>query len=441
MVVAEDTYPLHKAAFYNDVDTISTLLENVSGVDIQRQDMHGNTALHISTMLGHQEATLMLLAHNAPVSKKNGDGWNCLIEAVSYGNREIITSMLRKLKAQSKQDMLKRKPHLLKVLSEFGDFYLELKWDFHSWIPLLSKVLPSDLCKIYKRGTSLRLDTTLVDLNDRSFERGDISFIYNSGTEKKPSRFFILDNYAKVFQRVKNEDIESEIEDEVDLLMSSDMVNVHMSTKPITFERTFAGWLFRHEKCEKVGEYNASFYAVRGMSLVTKKRREHLSAEDVKKNKALIKSLAAGSAMLEEELKCSSCRESLEPPERTAVTWDEYINALPKEPPRLGRPMVLKQSSKNFNAFVAMSDEFPLRVDVLLDILEVVAPFKHLSKLRDFCQLRMPPGFPVKIEIPLLPTITAKVTFQKFAFRNDLTSQMFQVPSYYREDPSRFKDL
>uniref|UniRef100_A0A0N5AX81 ANK_REP_REGION domain-containing protein n=1 Tax=Syphacia muris TaxID=451379 RepID=A0A0N5AX81_9BILA len=437
MVLDDSKYPLHKAAFFNDVGTISSLLDD--GVDIQEQDPHGNTALHISTMLGHKEATLMLLMHDAPVSKKNADGWNCLIEAVSYGNRETIMLMLRKMKEQSKKEMLKRKPHLLKMLSEFGDFYLELKWDFHSWIPLLSKVLPSDLCKIYKRGTSLRLDTTLVDLNDRSFERGDISFIYNCGTDKKSSRFFVLDNYAKVFQRIKQGDVESEFEDEVDLLMSSDMVNVHMSTKPITFERTYSGWLFRHERSEKVGEYNAQFYAVRGMSLITKKRREHLSAEDIKKNKAFMKSLAAGSIL--EDVKPTSHRSSLDPPEKPKITWDEYINSTPKEAPHLGRPLTQKQSSKAFNAFIAMSDEFPLTIDVLLDILEVVAPFKHLSKLRDFCEVRLPPGFPVKIEIPLLPTITAKVTFQKFMFRNDLTAKMFKIPPSYREDPSRFKDI
>jgi len=33
----------------------------------------------------------------------------------------------------------------------------------------------------------------------------------------------------------------------------------------------------------------------------------------------------------------------------------------------------------------------------LLNILEVVAPFKQFSKLREFLQQRLPPGFPVKI--------------------------------------------
>ena len=33
----------------------------------------------------------------------------------------------------------------------------------------------------------------------------------------------------------------------------------------------------------------------------------------------------------------------------------------------------------------------------LLDVLEVIAPFKHFGKLRDFMQTQLPAGFPVKI--------------------------------------------
>jgi hypothetical protein len=44
-------------------------------------------------------------------------------------------------------------------------------------------------------------------------------------------------------------------------------------------------------------------------------------------------------------------------------------------------------------------------------------------------------------EIPLLPTISAKVTFQKLQFRDDLQAKLFQIPRAYREDSNRFPDL
>jgi len=34
---------------------------------------------------------------------------------------------------------------------------------------------------------------------------------------------------------------------------------------------------------------------------------------------------------------------------------------------------------------------------MLLNVLEVVAPFKHFTKLREFIKMKLPPGFPVKV--------------------------------------------
>ena len=45
------------------------------------------------------------------------------------------------------------------------------------------------------------------------------------------------------------------------------------------------------------------------------------------------------------------------------------------------------------------------------------------------------------LEIPVFPTVTAKVTFQEFTWRNDFVIQRFKVPRDYSEDPYRFPDL
>lgn len=76
----------------------------------------------------------------------------------------------------------------------------------------------------------------------------------------------------------------------------------------------------------------------------------------------------------------------------------------------------------------------------LLNVLEVIAPFKHFNKLREFVQMKLPPGFPVKLDIPVFPTITATVTFQEFRY-DEFDSSIFTIPDDYKEDPSRFPDL
>ena len=44
-----------------------------------------------------------------------------------------VTSLLKKLKSQSRESLEKRRPALIAALKDLGDFYLELKWDFQSW--------------------------------------------------------------------------------------------------------------------------------------------------------------------------------------------------------------------------------------------------------------------------------------------------------------------
>ncbi|RCN38361.1 hypothetical protein ANCCAN_15720 [Ancylostoma caninum] len=204
--------------------------------------------------------------------------------------------MLRKLKAQSRTGISSRKPHLIKMMEDIGDFYLELKWDFQSWIPLLSRMLPSDVCQIYKKGTQLRMDTTLADFN--------ISF--------------------------------------------------QMSTKTITFRQAFSGWVFKHAREEQIGDYNVNFYLVEGMKLVSRKRREHLTADDIKKNKSFMQSLASGSAVGDEDFKSLQHRKSLAPPGRMPTTWEEYVGAAPGAAPPLGRAQILKQNEKQFTALIGM---------------------------------------------------------------------------------------
>ncbi|XP_070342683.1 ankyrin repeat domain-containing protein 13C isoform X3 [Equus asinus] len=413
-------YPVHECVFKGDVRRLSSLIRTHN---IGQKDNHGNTPLHLAVMLGNKECAHLLLAHNAPVKVKNAQGWSPLAEAISYGDRQMITALLRKLKQQSRESVEEKRPRLLKALKELGDFYLELHWDFQSWVPLLSRILPSDACKIYKQGINIRLDTTLIDFTDMKCQRGDLSFIFNGDAAPSES-FVVLDNEQKVYQRIHHEESEMETEEEVDILMSSDIYSATLSTKSISFTRAQTGWLFREDKTqatvtgslillenrvleqERVGNFLADFYLVNGLVLESRKRREHLSEEDILRNKAIMESLSKGGNIMEQNFEPVR-RQSLTPPPQNTITWEEYISA---------------ENGK------------------LLNVLEVIAPFKHFNKLREFVQMKLPPGFPVKLDIPVFPTITATVTFQEFRY-DEFDGSIFTIPDDYKEDPSRFPDL
>ncbi|CAH3134873.1 unnamed protein product [Porites lobata] len=432
-----DRFPLHKAVFEGNLRKVSSCLRTC---DIGERDIHGNTPLHLAVLLGHKECVYLLLAHDAPVKVKNNLGWSPLAEAISYGDRQIITALLKKLKQQSRDALEERRPQLTAALHELGDFYVEIHWDFQSWVPLLSRILPSDVCKVYKKGCSIRMDSTLVDFTDMKWQRGDLTFTFNGDAKGKQS-FAVLDNEKKVFQRLRTEDTEAEIEEEVDLLMSSDIVAAMMSTKPITFSRSQAGWIWHTDRTEMIGPYLSEVYSINGMMLISRKRREHLTEEDVVKNKALIDTLSKGNGNIMDSLPETTRRNSLLPPPKTDLTWDEYLLYDSERLPHIGRPMKLKEDKKSVKCHVAMSEEFPLSVDLILKVLQVVAPFKHFNKLKEFVAMKLPAGFPVRIEIPVFPTITARVTFQDFKSCDNIPSSMFFIPRDYKEDPNRFPDL
>nr|XP_031539339.1 ankyrin repeat domain-containing protein 13C isoform X2 [Vicugna pacos] len=384
-------YPVHECVFKGDVRRLSSLIRTHN---IGQKDNHGNTPLHLAVMLGNKECAHLLLAHNAPVKVKNAQGWSPLAEAISYGDRQMM--------------------------------------------PLLSRILPSDACKIYKQGINIRLDTTLIDFTDMKCQRGDLSFIFNGDAAPSES-FVVLDNEQKVYQRIHHEESEMETEEEVDILMSSDIYSATLSTKSISFTRAQTGWLFREDKTERVGNFLADFYLVNGLVLESRKRREHLSEEDILRNKAIMESLSKGGNIMEQNFEPVR-RQSLTPPPQNTITWEEYISAENGKAPHLGRELLCKESKKTFKATIAMSQEFPLGIESLLNVLEVIAPFKHFNKLREFVQMKLPPGFPVKLDIPVFPTITATVTFQEFRY-DEFDGSIFTIPDDYKEDPSRFPDL
>lgn len=79
------------------------------------------------------------------------------------------------------------------MLEEIRDFKIDMKFDCGSSImPFVSSVAPSDTYKIYKKGSSIRLDMTLLGYNTMQCQRGDMSILFKGrGTMNEGDIFFI----------------------------------------------------------------------------------------------------------------------------------------------------------------------------------------------------------------------------------------------------------
>jgi hypothetical protein len=103
-----------------------------------------------------------------------------------------------------------------------------------------------------------------------------------------------------------------------------------------------------------VGPYQAEFFSIGGLVFESRKRREHLTQEDLRKNKALMETLTKGSSSSLTETSNGEPirRGSLPAPIKTILSWNDYINC--SHPPNLGRQLICKDVSKTFRATVAM---------------------------------------------------------------------------------------
>ncbi|KAG2775929.1 hypothetical protein JG687_00010717 [Phytophthora cactorum] len=93
-----------------------------------------------------------------------------------------------------------------------------------------------------------------------------------------------------------------------------------------------------------------------------------------------------------------------------------------------------RQMRKDFEAKVVMTESFPFQLRDFLPVIKFISTTgDHVKNLEEFFQMKLPTGFPVKFELPMMFTIRVAYTFQKISLNPQLDPKMFEIPSDYRE--------
>ncbi|XP_060812425.1 ankyrin repeat domain-containing protein 13D isoform X3 [Bombus pascuorum] len=419
----QKNYPLHWLVWNNNYveleEELSTKLH-----DIEKLDNRGRTPLMLAVTLSHMESVGVLLQHEANVNTENTQGWNVVQEAVGTGNPELIQMVLAHRDYQRYCNRVAGIPELLHKLKQAPDFYVEMKWEFTSWVPLASRICPSDTYKVYKQGSNVRIDTTLLGFDHTKWQRGNRSYIFK-GQNDGATMMEVDHKTKKVYvEHIKLVDIDDmqlmePSEEGVLTRLTNPIVTTYIDTDKISFERNKAGlWGWRSDKSEIVNGHECKVFSACNVELITKTRLEHLSDPDKARARAPRTPLQSFLGMAEQQQENSNSATTSEEYNNVGnpsnITAEEYFDPdIDLNGRDIGRPKEVNTKIQKFKATLWLSEQYPLSLqEQIMPIVDLMAiSSSHFAKLRDFIQMQLPAGFPVKIEIPLFHILNARITF------------------------------
>ncbi|XP_060522044.1 ankyrin repeat domain-containing protein 13D isoform X2 [Cylas formicarius] len=441
-------YPLHWLVWHNEYKLLEKALATKEH-DKEKNDNRGRTPLMLAVTLGHLESTRTLLNAEANVNCENNDGWNVVQEAVATGDPELVHIVLERRDLQRYTNRMAGIPGLLQKLKEAPDFYVEMKWEFTSWVPLVPRMCPSDTYKVYKQGSNVRIDTTLLGFDHTSWQRGNRSYVFqgqsylqfcpalrgyksyvyrliSSGNGDDGATMMEIDHdLRQVYcEEMRSSDETLGVllpnEETVSQRLTTPIITTYVDTDKISFERNKAGiWGWRSDKNENVNGHDCKVFSATNVELVTKTRTEHLTETDKARSRHSKTPLqnflgiaevgeSAGSAGLAQNEEYTS---STNP---SNITPEEYFDGDFDLGNRdIGRPKETSVKIQKFKANLWLCEDYPLSLpEQILPIVDLMAiSSSHFAKLKDFIQMQLPSGFPVKIEIPLFHVLNARITF------------------------------
>ncbi|KAI3943052.1 hypothetical protein MKW92_000062 [Papaver armeniacum] len=448
-------------------DSISSFLD-------RRDVPNRETPLHLAVRLNDTVSVKSLASAGSDVSLQNASGWNPLQEAVcsSHRNSEIALILLKLHHRAAWSKWRRRLPRLVAVLRRMRGFYMEISFHFESSIvPFVGKIAPSDTYRIWKRDGNLRADTSLAGFDGYKIQRTDQSFLFlcdgDSEHHIQPGSLLVLNrDEHKIFDAFENADSPLS---EADINGFWEQTSVYRPGMDVTQAQLVPrmNWR-RQEKTENVGEWKSKAYEIHNVVFSFRSRKvsnhNHHHRENPEENHHENEKLVAVAEEEDEDeddivlpleldedsdgflvaenprLSTSTSFSSSSSTDRrrhsSFVRQDrEWITvgagrksvdttamerirppAVPAQPVQMPLPSKEREYVKSLRPSVWLTEQFPLKTEEILPLLDILAnKVKAVRRLRELLTTKFPHGtFPVKVAIPVVPTVRVIVTFTKF---------------------------
>ncbi|XP_054257956.1 ankyrin repeat domain-containing protein 13D isoform X4 [Macrosteles quadrilineatus] len=367
-------YPLHFCVWNNDLEGLKEKLDGQIEQDyLEKKDARGRSPLLLAVTLGHLESSRLLMEHGANINTENKEGWTVIQEAVATGDPELVELVLQRRDYQRLSTRVGGVPDLLLRLKEAPDFYVEMKWEFTSW---------------YDKATMMEVDHETRQV-----------FVEQMSVVSPEELRVIHPSHETIGAR-----------------LTAPIVTTYIDTDKISFERNKSGmWGWRQDKSEVVSGRPCKVFGASNVELVTKTRVEHLTEQDKARCRGAKTPLQSFLGIAETEERAPTPHEEythLGNP--CQISPEEYFSPNIDLGGRdIGRPKELTTKIQKFRATLWLCEDYPLSLqEQIMPIVDLMAiSSSHFAKLKNFIQMQLPSGFPIKIEIPLFHVLNARITF------------------------------
>nr|KYP74503.1 Ankyrin repeat domain-containing protein 13B [Cajanus cajan] len=393
---------------------------------IDRRDVPGReTPLHLAVRLRDAISAEILMCAGADWSLQNDNGWSALQEAVCTREEAIAVIIARHYQPLAWAKWCRRLPRIVASAARIRDFYMEISFHFESSvIPFIGRIAPSDTYRIWKRGSNLRADMTLAGFDGFRIQRSDQTFLFlGEGYDSEdgnltlpPGSLLALAHKERevtnALEGAGTKPTEAEVNHEVSLMSQTNMYRPGIDVTQAELV-PHLNWR-RQEKTEMVGNWKAKVYDMLHVMVSVKSRR-------------------VPGAMTDEELFAVDDGES--------VANGDNNDERKKKKGAINESKNESEYKKGLRPVLWLTPDFPLKTDELLPLLDILAnKVKAIRRLRELLTTKLPQGtFPVKVAIPIVPTIRVLVTFTKFEelqpaeeFSTPLSS-----PAYFQDAKSK----
>ena len=403
------SYTLHELIFQGDYKSIHhywkhSYMEYKTLINLV--DLRGNSPIMLAAKLLSNEKVYekifkFLLYHEADASIKDACGWSLMDEIVIQENKNACSALFDHFYNEKLKKWKRNKHFAIEALQKLPDFYVEINWEFDSsFIPLVSRIAPHDVCRMWKVGNRFRIDTTLVGWKKLRSKRRPMSLFFTQSESGDIFDEILIANHNKKILVRTFEPLDPE--------EKAAIVRDILLTEPMQGDASIIS--YKLKPC---------------LNWRGKPMTQKISNWPSQKHKISYK----GQVKYKKKIKnMGPCSDSTYfSTESSPSSQPIFSYSSSKEPSR-----TLIKSSK---ASVWLSDSFPFSLKNFLPVLQIISESNStIKKLYNFLSDQNllhqigPDSFPVKIDIPLTLSVKAVVTFDKF--QNLTDSKALELPNY-----------